>query len=404
MISVAEALAQVLERATSRAMRRVPLLTALGAVLAEAQRSDIDSPPHDKALMDGYAVLASDITPGVELSVLEEVTAGELPSQSVTRGAATRIMTGAPIPTGADAVVMVEQTTQIEAAPPRVRIEARSAQPGQNIMRRGSSMQVGDVVLRAGRVIRPIEVGVLAEIGVTEVPIFPQPTVAILSTGNELVPPSTRPQPGQIRNSNGAMLEALVLRAGGQPVNLGIGRDDPDELRQLIQQGLGHHVLVLSGGVSAGVLDLVPDALAANGVTQIFHKVHLKPGKPVWFGTRSTSSGQTLVFGLPGNPVSSLVCFELFVRPALQVLAGQPPVGLPRRVARLNRPHSHRGDRPTYYPARLWEQGAGWLVEPLDWKGSADLRTLADADCLAYFPPSDHELTLEDSIEVFLLR
>ncbi|MDA1050868.1 MAG: molybdopterin molybdotransferase MoeA [Planctomycetota bacterium] len=403
MISVEEALQRISQYAKPRAARTIRAADSLGQVLAADIQSDIDSPPHDKALMDGYAVVASDVVAGVELLVLEEVTAGDTPTKPVTSATATRIMTGAPIPDGADAVVMIERTELVGGDKATVRINADNADSGQNIMPRGESVRCGDVVLRAGRMIRPIEMGVLAECGATEISAYPRPSVAILSTGNELVSPDTRPQAGQIRNSNGPMLEALVQRTGSKAVNLGVGRDERDELNRLVRRGLEEDVLVLSGGVSAGVLDLVPEVLAANSVEQVFHKVHLKPGKPVWFGVKRDSRGDRLVFGLPGNPVSSLVCFELFVRPALASLAGQNFDSIERRTARLATNHSRHSDRPTYFPARLFQRDGQLQVEPLAWKGSADLRTLADANCLALFPPSDSEFVVGDEIEVYAI-
>lgn len=401
MISVEEALGLIHQCAKPRAACRLAAADALGRVLAADVTSDIDSPPYDKALMDGYAVIANDITSGVELKILEEVTAGDVPTLPVTAGHATRIMTGAPIPEGCTAVIMVERTELIDDT--IVRIDSDRAHAGQNIMPRGESVRTGDVVLQAMRSIRPIEVGVLAECGATEVAVFPQPRVAILSTGNELVPAHVRPAPGQIRNSNGPMLEAFVKRTGCTAVNLGVGRDVREDLDRLVRLGLEEDVLVLSGGVSAGVLDLVPEVLAANGVEQIFHKVHLKPGKPIWFGVKADSRGDRLVFGLPGNPVSSLVCFELFVRPALAKLSGAEGSGLERRTAKLAKSHTRFGDRPTYFPARLFDRDGETVVEPLAWKGSADLRTLADANCLALFPPSDCGFPEGEKVEVFLL-
>jgi len=403
VISVEEALERIRQHAQPRNAHTIRAADALGLILAADIQSDIDSPPHDKALMDGYAVVAADIVPGVELSILEEVTAGDVPTKQVTSGTATRIMTGAPIPEGADAVVMVERTELVGDDKTIVRIDADNAKPGLNIMRRGESVRSGDIVLRTGRMIRPIEMGVLAECGATELSVYQRPRVAILSTGNELVAPETRPKAGQIRNSNGPMLEALVQRTGCAVVNLGIGRDERDELDRLVRRGLEEDVLVLSGGVSAGVLDLIPEVLAANGVKQVFHKVHLKPGKPIWFGIRKDSQGDKLVFGLPGNPVSSLVCFELFVRPALASLAGQDFDRIERRTAHLATSHSRYSDRPTYFPARLFDRDGQPQVEPLAWKGSADLRTLADANCLALFPPRDSQFDAGETIEIFLL-
>jgi molybdopterin molybdotransferase len=415
MIEVAEALERVLSQARPKPARRIPLDEGLDLVLAEDVASDVDSPPHDKALMDGYAVIAADLASGAaELDVLEEVTAGEVPTMTVRRGAATRIMTGAPLPPGADAVVMVEQTEPLPAtsgdAHGRVRISAPRVGPGQNIMRRAASMRKGETVVRTGTILRPIEIGLLAEVGRAAALAIPRPEAAVLSTGNELVPPDVIPSAGRIRNSNGPMLQAQVMRAGGSAIDLGIGRDDEAELRRLVAVGLERDVLVLSGGVSAGVLDLVPRVLAAEGVEQVFHKVNLKPGKPVWFGVRDRGGHhdgghydgghRTLVFGLPGNPVSSLVCFELFVRPALAVIAGRSAGETTPIQSRLTIGHVHRGDRPTYWPAKTETRDGESHVTPLDWRGSGDLFTLAAADCLICFPPGDRPYAAGEPIDI----
>jgi molybdopterin molybdotransferase len=403
MISVEEALQSVLKNACAKAPVTVSLEQALGCVLAEDITSDLDSPPHDKSLVDGYAVLAADAqsTP-VELIVGEEVMAGEIPSRPVTSGTATRIMTGAPIPAGADAIVMVEQTELVDGDAATVRLAKQPVQVGQHIMRRATSLQRGDVVLTRGARLRPIEIGLLAEVGRPQVSVFPSPNVAVLSTGNELVPVDECPAAGQIRNSNGPMLGALVQRAGGRHIDLGIGRDEQNSLAQLVGRGLEADVLVLSGGVSAGALDLVPGVLAERGVDQVFHKVDLKPGKPIWFGVLADPNGDKLVFGLPGNPVSSLVCFELFVRPAMVRLAGGCADRLPTQLARLTNDHRHRGDRPTYFPSRLRCVDGQSHVELLAWKGSADLRSLSSADCLAFFPKGERAYRAGDEIDVVL--
>jgi len=342
-----------------------------------------------------------------ELAVLEEIVAGDVPSRPVKSGAATRIMTGAPIPYGADAVVRVEETELVQQpdSPQRVRINSRKITPGQNILRQGAVMRRGDVVLAAGHAIRPCDIGLLAEVGCDPVSVCPRPTVAVLSTGNELVPAGQTPGPGQIRNSNGPMLTALATSAGAVPRNLGIGRDEPEELRRLISQGLECDVLLLSGGVSAGVLDLAPAALLESGVEQVFHKVKLKPGKPLWFGVKPASdpSQTKLVFGLPGNPVSSFVCFELFVRPALGRLAGCDDLSTPPISARLAVDHLHKGNRPTYFPAVLREEDGRLVVAPVSWKGSADLRSLADANALVHFPAGDRQFNAGDQLEVIKL-
>ena len=405
MLSVDEALQQVLSRAVPRAPRVRPSCEALGLVLAEDVASDVDSPPHDKAMVDGYAVIAEDLPDGsAELEVLEEVTAGAVPTRALTHGGATRIMTGAPVPEGADAIVMIEQTELATASgqPSRVRISGAKVVARQNIMRRAESMARGDVVLRAGARLRPVELGVLAEVGRVEVQVVDLPTLAVLPTGNELVPPVKVPAPGQIRNSNGPMLVAAATAAGADAVDLGIAVDDPDALRAAIARGLESDVLLIAGGVSAGVLDLVPGVLADLGVERVFHKVNLKPGKPLWFGVRRCAGSDTLVFGLPGNPVSSLVCFELFVRPAIGRMAGRD-AALAESTAALTDDFSHRSDRPTYYPARLANQLGRVTIEPLDWQGSADLRTLVEANALACFPAGRQQFHAGEMIRVLRL-
>jgi molybdopterin molybdotransferase len=442
MLTVDEALARVLEATPQLPDQPVPVEQAAGRILAESIASDIDSPPYDKSVVDGFALRAADVAAGLrEFRVTGEVTAGDWPRTPVEPGAAIRIMTGAPLPDGADAVVMIEHTDAGSNTPatlaasastdrwsPRasVRLDGRPVMAGQNIMRRAASLAFGSVVLEAGRLVRPIEVGLLSEVGCVEVRVVPKPRIAVLSTGNELVAPSIVPTRGQIRNSNGPMLAALAEQAGGLAVPLGIARDDRESLRHRILAGLEADVLVLSGGVSAGALDLVPSVLEELGVAPRFHQVRLRPGKPLWFGVRTVAGRSTLVFGLPGNPVSSLVCWNLFVRPALEKMQGRPANGLAAARGWLDAPRSYRGDRPTYWPAvyqpaaippvpadsshastgerPVDEQFANRpRIRLLDWQGSADLRTLADANCLAFFPPGQREYTTEDAVEVRLM-
>lgn len=386
MLSVADALSCVLQHARPLAPVKTTISPAvLGHVLAEPVASDLDMPPYTKALMDGYAVRAADLATGTAmLRVIEEITAGSIPQRPVGPGEASRIMTGAPLPDGADAVVMVERTQMLDDG--RVRIEDRPASLGQNILERGREMRRGDVLLPAGTLLRPQELGVLATVGRTQALVHPSPAVAVLSTGDEVVDAGESPGPGQIRNGNGPMLMAQVARAGGAPRYLGIARDRLESLRPLVAEGLTFPILVLSGGVSAGKLDLVPGVLKDAGVQAHFHKVEMKPGKPVFFGTRE----ETLVFGLPGNPVSSLVCFELFVRPAIRRVMGKPTPGPCVVSATLAENFVYKSDRPTYHPARLRLENSGWQVQPVPWFGSPDLRGLLRADAFAVLPPGDH--------------
>ena len=404
MIRVDDALAAILERVCPSAPVQVPLAEAVGLALAAEVLSDVDSPPHDKAMVDGYAVIAADLhETGVKLLVLEEISAGMVPVQTVRPGCATRIMTGSPIPRGADAVVMVEYTECLASSDGQtvVRVSDR-LDIGANIMQQGTALRYGQRVLESGHVIRAIDIGVLGEVGSATVTVYPQPSVAVLATGNELVPVDETPGPGQIRNSNGPMLVAQVAHAGGCPRDLGIARDQREQLAQSMREGLQSDLLLLSGGVSVGLLDLVPSVLESLGVKQVFHKVHLKPGKPLWFGTMACEGADKLVFGLPGNPVSSLVCFELFVRPTLARLSGRD-VERRRQPAKLAIDYVLGGDRPTFYPARLSRTGDAAQVQPLNWKGSADLRTLADANCLICFPAGNHRYQAGDPVEVLML-
>ncbi len=404
MLSVAEAQELILQYVRPLPPEATCLTpSSLGLVLAENVISDLDSPPFDKALMDGYAVRATDLKEGhATLEVVEEVPAGHAPERSIASGRTIRIMTGAPIPGGADAVVKVELSKEVEANRVVLKDQPR---PGQNILPRGQEMTRGEVVVRAGCRLRPQEFGVLAAVGRTSVLVHPAPAVAILCTGDEIVEPHIVPGPAQIRNSNGPMLLAQVCRAGGIPRFLGIARDQEEHLRSRITEGLQSHVLILSGGVSAGKRDLVPATLAQLGVQAIFHTVEMKPGKPMFFGVAAANTAYcvrgsankdgygTLVFGLPGNPVSSLVCFELFVRPAIGRLLGRDEPGPCIVKAVLEEDFPYRSDRPTYHPARLGAGETGgrtfWRVRPVAWSGSADLRGLLPANAFVLFPPGD---------------
>jgi molybdopterin molybdotransferase len=267
-------------------------------------------------------------------------------------------------------------------------------------------VRAGDVVVRRGAFLRPIEIAILAEAGSSLVAVYPRPRAAILATGNELVPVETRPAAGQIRNSNSPLLVAAANANGAEAIDLAIARDEQEDLRKRIQQGLAADLLVLSGGVSAGKFDLVPHVLSELGVQQVFHKVSLRPGRPIWFGIRNEGQSRTLVFGLPGNPVSSCVCFELFVRPAIAALAGRGFVAAVPRTARLSRAFPYKGGRESCLPARLAEPADGHTtptVEVLPWHGSADLAALAQANALVRLGAEAAQLDVGATVEVICL-
>lgn len=390
LLTVAEALQQIERSATPLAPVSQPLARSLGHVLAADVASDVDSPPHDKAMMDGYAVRSDDKT--TEREVIEEVFAGDVPTKQVGQGEATRIMTGAPMPAGADAVVPVEQT---ELSDNRVRFTGPLPPAGKHVMPRGESLRSGQVVLQRGKSIRSAEVALLAEVGSATVSVIPTPMVAVLPTGAELVSPDQKPSRGRIRNSNGPMLLAAIEEAGCRSMDAGVATDERSALRSAILAMRDADVLLVSGGVSAGDRDLAPGVLAELGVEKVFHKVAVKPGKPLWFGVWPAAEGgaPTYVFGLPGNPVSSFVCFQLFVRPLVAKLAGRGFVALPETTASLAGEISHRGGRETYLPARLEPaegfaptSGGSRQVRPVRWRGSADLAGLVAANALIRLP------------------
>ncbi|MFM7109115.1 MAG: gephyrin-like molybdotransferase Glp [Planctomycetaceae bacterium] len=414
MIDLAAAIDLVERSAAPLPSRRQRLADARGRALAAPIVADCDSPPFDRAMMDGFAVVDGDFGSAssdeiVELEVAMDLAAGDVTMTAVRPGTCMRIMTGAPLPPGADAVVPVEcamDGTADAHAGGRVRLRDERFRPGQHVGRRGTAFRAGAAVLRSGAVLTPAAVGLAAEAGATHVVVAPRVRVAILSTGSELVPCDAVPAAGQTRNSNGPMLAAACAALDAEPIELGVVPDRPEPLRAAVAQGLAADVLVLSGGVSAGDLDLVPATFSACGVERVFHKVRLKPGKPAWFGIlRRAATPPTLVFGLPGNPASSLVCFELFVRPAIRICAGAPREQwhLPRATAQLVAAVKSPPDRPVYLPCRIRRAGVVLEAEPLPWTGSSDILALATADALLALPAGGRHHQPGEQLEVLVL-
>ena len=413
MIELSAAISMIEQATAPLPPRRMRLCDACGRVLAVGVVSDVDSPPWDRAMMDGFAVRNDDFQTAtasetVELSIVVDVAAGDVTSLPIASGTCARIMTGAPIPPGADAVVPIEcavDETQSRHAGTAVRLRDTHFRNGQHIARQGAAFRRSQEVVAPGTRLWSAAIGVAAEAGATHVFASPCVRVAILSTGSELVAPGDLPAFGQTRNSNGPMIAAAVSLLGAEPISLGIAPDRPEAIRSLVAQGLAADVLVLSGGVSAGDLDLVPDIFTQCGVKKIFHKVRLKPGKPVWFGVLAREHAPpTLVFGLPGNPASSLVCFELFVRPTIKILAGHPrdQWHLPGDCARLTAPAQSAMDRPVFLPCGLArDRGVLW-ASPLPWTGSSDLLGLAVANGFLALPAGGKRYAAGEDVAVVL--
>jgi molybdopterin molybdotransferase len=359
-------------------------------VLAETIAADRDYPALARSVRDGYAVRAADL-PGT-LDVIGEVRAGESFSGEVTGGQAVEIMTGAPLPRGADAVVMVEHVRREGA---RVTVE-QSAEAGQFINPRASEAHDGETLLHPGKRLDFADIAMLAAAGKERVAVFTRPRVAIIATGDEIVPVAETPLDYQIRNSNVYSLAAQVTRAGGVPEILPVARDEHEHTRELIERGLESDLLLLSGGVSAGKYDIVERVLAGLGAEFYFDRVLIQPGQPLVFGR---ARGK-FFFGLPGNPSSTMVTFEVFARAALELLGGQDEAVLLMPFARLTQPFRHRVGLTRFLPARLSADGGE--VTPVGWRGSSDVPALTRANAFMVVDADRAEWQKADWMRVLL--
>jgi len=397
MITVDQAISIVLERIEPLGSETIALEQAHRRVLAEDVRADIDLPPFDRARMDGYAVRSSDVsTAPVKLRVIGEIAAGAQFDRNLNPGEAVKIFTGAPVPPGADAVQKVEVTrangTSVEIL--------ESVAAGQFITRRASEIAAGEVIATPGREIGPAELAVLASFGYAQVRVGRRPRVAVISTGSELVEVVTKPDAAQIRNSNTYTIGAYAERAGAIVDDLGTVQDTPEATRDaLIRAADNRDIVITSGGVSMGDYDLVKAALGEIGAELFFDKVSIRPGKPTVFARRA----KTFFFGLPGNPVSTSVTFNVFARPAIRKMQGDATPSLPLVRARLARSLKDASSRRSYLPARLSIEDGRAMVDALKWGGSSDLVAFMKATALIVVAEEVHEIEAGELVDVVLL-
>ncbi len=367
---------------------------ALGYVLAAEVRTDRAYPPFNRSTRDGYAVRIAEAGAGKTLRCVGEIKAGDAVTETLTVGACVQIMTGAAVPAGADAVVMMEFTSREGDA---VTFQ-REAKSGQNIVPRGSEAGTGERALSAGQRLGFAELAIAAQVGAAQLVCYKQPRVAILSTGDEVVPITETPGPFHIRNSNSVSLGAQVRLAGGEPVLLGNAGDRVEELGAKIEQGLREDMLVLSGGVSMGRYDLVESVLKSMGAEFYFDAVGIRPGKPTVFGRVR----EKLVFGLPGNPVSTMVTFQLFAIPAMDVLSGAAARPLPLLQATLAEGLNEKTGFTHFLPARIEWDGENARVVALKWQGSGDIGALSRANCFLVVPSDRQEIAGGEMVSVLL--
>jgi molybdopterin molybdotransferase len=385
-------IAQSISGRGTRSTLELSVAGALGYILAEEIRCDREYPPFDRSTRDGYAVRANEAAQGTTLRCIGEIKAGDTVFSPLSAGTCIQIMTGAAVPPVADAVVMIEFTRRAGEA---ITFD-RTTEPGQNVVTRGSEAHAGDVALRSGLRLGYAELAVAAQVGAPTVFCHKKPRVAILSTGDEVVPVTETPGPFHIRNSNTISLAAQVHLAGGEPSPLGNALDRVDDLSAKIEQGLRSDILVLSGGVSMGKYDLVETVLKSMGAEFFFDAVAIRPGRPAVFGR----CRDTLVFGLPGNPVSTMVTFQLLVIPALDVLSGAEPRPLPLFEASLAEPLHEKKGLTHFLPARLDWRSFGPKVTALPWQGSGDISTLTRANCFVVIPADRSNIAAGEKVSV----
>src|SRR6266478_2804202 len=396
MFSYRQALEAVIGKlqaiARTPATESIPLSEAVFRVLARDILSDRDYPPFDRSIRDGYAVRSADTEPGASLHCIGELKAGDSPSIAVTPGACMQIMTGAALPEGADAVIMIEHTSREGDA---VHLD-RAVKPGQHVVRRGSEQAAGQKVLSAGTRIGFAEIAAAAQVGAASPVVTHKPRIAILSTGDEVVGFASTPGPFQIRNSNSVSLAAQVGLTGGAPAVLGNARDSLDDLRAKITAGLEADALILSGGVSMGKYDRVEPVLSEFAAEIVFDAVAIRPGKPAVF---ALCKGKP-VFGLPGNPVSTMVTFDLFVRPAIDILSGAEPRPLAFIEATLTASLAEKPGLTHFLPALLTWSDDSPNVCPIAWQGSGDVVAMAHANCLLVVPSERERIEAGQRVQV----
>ncbi|MCX5851570.1 MAG: molybdopterin molybdotransferase MoeA [Deltaproteobacteria bacterium] len=383
MVAFEEALRRVLDAATTLGCEKAPITGTLGRILGEDIIAARDIPSDDNSAMDGFAVKAAD-TKGAEkknpvsLEVVEDIPAGRVPAKSVGSGQAARIMTGALIPRGADAVVPVENT---ESAEGKVAIHAE-AKKGEHLRRRGEDVKKGELVIPRGKVVRPPEIGMMASLGIASASIYRKPTVAIIATGDEIVDISDSPPPGAIISSNSYSLYAQVMECGGVPVSLGISKDTKDDLLRHFREALRADIVVSSGGVSMGAYDFVRDVMKEIGATIQFWQVAQRPGKPVAFGTME----KTLFFGLPGNPVSSMITFEEYVRPAILKMSGHANLFRKMVKARLSGDFEKKKGLRYFARVRVTIEEGEYRAALTGSQGSGILKSMVEANAILVIP------------------